>query len=343
MRCTDNNRRKRMRARRRRQKRILRIMILCLLLLIGGAVYLFVSKFTGGKALAAKYEAEHYNASIYKGKLFAEDLCVVSEDIDSPSGPDTSSLTSAGLFDVEGANTQFAFNVHEELYPASVTKILTALLAIENADLSEEVTTEIGAEDFAPDESVANIRRGDMLTLDALLYGLLLESGNDCAEAIAYHVAGSLEDFADMMNERAAELMATNTHFKNPSGLHDDDHYTTAYDVYLIFNECIKHEEFVKIIGTDSYTADITGADGVKRSLVWKPSHFYAQQKASLPSAADVVGGKTGTTKKAGNCLVLLNRTKEGRPFISVVMGAETKDILYADMTKLINGIAVSE
>ncbi len=343
MRCTDNNRRKRLRARRRRQKRILRTMLLILFLMIGGAGYLFIHMLVGGKTLAAKYEAEHYNASVYKGKLFAEDLCVVSEDVEHSAGPDTSALTSAALFDVDGANTQFAFNVHEELYPASVTKILTALVAMEHADLSEEVTTEVGAEDFAPDESVAKIKKGDMLTLEALIYGLLLQSGNDCAEAIAYHVAGSLEDFAKMMNERAAELMATNTHFTNPSGLHDDDHYTTAYDIYLIFNECIKHEEFVKIISADSYIAEITGADGTKRSLKWEPSHYYAHGQAKLPKAADIVGGKTGTTKKAGNCLVLLNQAKDGRPFISVVMGAETKDILYTDMTALINGINASE
>ena len=117
---------------------------------------------------------------------------------------------------------------------------------------------------------------GDLLTLRDLLYGLMLPSGNDSAVAIAEYVGGTEENFMEMVNEEAQNLMATGTHFVTPNGLHDEDHYTTAYDMYLIFNEAVKYDEFVDIISADSYTAQITGADGAVRSVTWEPTSFYA-------------------------------------------------------------------
>ena len=198
------------------------------------------------------------------------------------------------LFDLEGKKTDFAYNVQERLYPASTTKIMTALLAIENADLEDKVTISANADarTFAADESTCGIKEGDEMTLEDLLNGLLLHSGNDNAVAIAEHGSGSIEEFAKLMNERAESLMATGTHFTNPSGLHDENHYTTAYDLYLIFNECIKHPEFVGIIQSSSYTANIKGADGTLRQETWEPSHFYAQGEAVPPENASIIGGK---------------------------------------------------
>ena len=220
---------------------------------------------------------------------------------------------------------------------------MTALVALENGNLSDVVTVNVDESDFAADEQTCGLKRGDQLTLEALLNGLLLHSGNDNANAIAEYIGGSVEEFAKMMNKKAAELMATGTHFVNPSGLHDDDHYTTAYDIYLIFNECVKNEDFVDIIDKKDYKAEITGADGTKREVTWEASNYYAQGTVELPEHAKIIGGKTGTTKKAGNCLVLLNESQDGKPYISIVMGAKSKDLLYQDMTTLIQGIASTE
>ena len=172
-----------------------------------------------------------------------------------------------------------------------------------------------------------------------LLYGLLLVSGNDSAVVIAEHIAGSVEGFAAMMNEQAKELRAVNTNFTTPHGLHDENHYTTAYDLYLIFNECMKNEEFLNIISAASYTAEITGADGNLRQEAWEPTNFYARGAAELPYGATVIGGKTGYTGEAGNCLVLLNQDDENNPYISIVMGADSKPLLYEDMSAIINQI----
>ena len=201
---------------------------------------------------------------------------------------------------MNNAETDCAYNIHKKIYPASTTKILTALVALENGNLSDTVTVadEADSGKFAADEQTCGIKAGDQLTLEDLLNGLLLYSGNDNAVAIADHIAGSTEKFAEMMNAEAKKLMATNSHFVNPSGLHDDNHYTTAYDLYLIFNECIKHDDFVKIINSSSYTAHITGADGTKRDVKWEPTNYYAKGEATPPDNVTIIGGKTGTADK---------------------------------------------
>ena len=295
--------------------------------------------------VVAAYEEENYNKDIYRGSLFAGDLCTATEDIMPEGVLDPSTLHSAALFDVNRQTVDYACRIHERLYPASTTKILTALVAIKNSDLSATVTVpqEADVSNFAWDEKTCGIKAGDQLTLSDLLHGLLMESGNDTAVAIAVHVAGSTEAFSQMMNEEAQRLMATNTHFVNSNGLHDTEHYTTAYDLYLIFIECIKHQEFVDIINTKQYTAQITGADGSVRQSDWAQTNFYATGKAEQPAGAAVIGGKTGTTDQAGNCLILLNQAPDSSPYISIVMGADTKDLLYQDMTALINGISANE
>ena len=192
---------------------------------------------------------------------------------------------------------------------------------------------------FAADEATCGIKAGDKITLSDLLYGLLLHSGNDNATAIAEYVGGSMDGFAEMMIKEAAKLMATGTHFVNSNGLHNDNHYTTAYDLNLIFNECIKHDDFVKIIMAKSHTAKVTGNDGTVRSITWEPTNFYATGDAKKPDNVTVIGGKTGTTQLAGNCLILLTKDKNDHPYISIVMKADTKPLLYKDMTAFVEAI----
>ena len=290
------------------------------------------------------YEAEHYNKNLYTGELFASDLCVASENVAFQGAPDPAGLHAAGLFDVEDGKVDFAYNLHDRLYPASTTKIMTALVALKKGNLTDMVTVQADADaaNFAADEKTCGIKAGDQMTLGDLLHGLLMESGNDAAVAIADYIGGNSEQFA-MMNEEAQALMATKTHFLNSNGLHNENHYTTAYDLYLIFNECIKHDEFVDIINTAEYTANITGADKTMRQVTWKQTNFYALGEAELPQSATIIGGKTGTTEPAGNCLILLEKDSSGRPYISIVMGADTKSLLYQDMTAIINGIGQQE
>ena len=256
----------------------------------------FLSGCGKSEEVTAVYETENYNKDIYKGSLFAEKLCVTSQNVALEGAPDASSLHAMGLFDVNNQKVDCAYNIHERLYPASTTKIMTALVAMKYADLSAVVTVSADASsiNFAADEKTCGLKTGDQLTLLDLLRGLLMESGNDAAVAIADHVAGSSEAFAQMMNDEARSLLATNTHFINSNGLHDVNHYTTAYDLYLIFNACIQHEEFVEIINTKQCTVQITGADGKVRQADWKQTNFYATGETALPQNAVIIGGKTG-------------------------------------------------
>ena len=287
------------------------------------------------------YETENYNKNLYQNSLFAEQLCVASEDVEIADFDGDSMLYAAGLFNIDSQEVEYAYHIHDRIYPASTTKILTALVALKNSDPEDIVTvsSNAAASSFGIEDQVCGLQEGDQLTMESLLYGLLLYSGNDNAIAIAEYIGGSVEGFAELLNEQAAELMATNTHFTSPNGLHDDNHYTTAYDMYLIFNECIKNEKFMTIISASQYTADITGADGSVRQITWEPTSYYARGLATLPDGAVVVGGKTGYTGEAGNCLILLDEDATGTSYISIVMGAETKTQLYEDMTALINQI----
>lgn len=317
--------------------------VILILLCMTAGVLCYV-KFTDEKpeALVSAYEKEQYMKPLYRAdSLYAQELCVASEDVWLEGAADMAGVHSAALFDVGGATVDFSHRIHERLYPASTTKILTALVAIRNGNLSDMVTVSenAAAAVFAEDEQTCGLEAGDTLTLQDLLYGLILYSGNDNAVAIAEHVAGSMEAFADMMNAQAAELMATNSHFVNSNGLHDEEHYTTAYDLYLVFNECIKHQEFLDMISVSSYVAKITKADGTVSDMELKPTNYYASGETAMPSKASVIGGKTGTTDQAGNCLILLNEDMQQNRYISVVMGAETKEILYQDMTSMIEAI----
>ena len=167
----------------------------------------------------------------------------------------------------------------------------------------------------------------------------MIPSGNDAANAIAVHMSGSLESFAERMNEKARELGATHTHFKNPNGLTDPEHYTTAYDLYLIFNEALKLPKFREVIGADSYTASYRDADGNTVSKTWKVGNWYQNGEEKAPQGVTVLGGKTGTTQAAGYCLIMAERDESGREYISVVLKAENRQGLYDNMTNIITKI----
>lgn len=318
--------------------------MLLFVILLGISIKLLIPELFKQEEVVQVYEAAHYNTSVYRGTLLADSYCVTTQDValkDTAEKLDPTGFTEGALFDVDAAKVDYAQNIFEKLYPASTTKILTALIALERTEMTDVVTVaaEAGVDRFAADESTCGIEGGDKLTMKDLLYGMLLESGNDNAAAIACYISGSMEKFADLMNEKAEELLATHSHFVNSNGLHDEDHYTTAYDLYLIFNECIKHQEFIDIINTASYTATITSADGTERAMEWAPTNYYQQGISEAPEGVTVIGGKTGTTDEAGSCLILLTKDHNQHPYISIIMGADTKDTLYQNMTTILSTI----
>lgn len=224
----------------------------------------------------------------------------------------------------------------KRMYPASTTKVMTALVALKYGNLTDEVTV---TEDSVINEagaSLAGIHPGDVLTLDQLLYGLMLPSGNDAANAIAIHVGGSVENFVKMMNEEAKRIGAVDTNFVNSNGLSDENHYTTAYDLYLIFNEALKDPRFANYAGCASYNVTYTAADGSQVTKNWRNGNRYITGQVAAPYGVAVEAGKTGTTLAAGSCLVISSANDKGNRYISVVLKSKNRADLYDNMSKLL-------
>ena len=266
--------------------------------------------------------------------LFAADLCVPTNSVQEE---DTSITAEAGgLFDLSDKTVRYSKNLFEKLYPASTTKVMTALLVLEEGTLSDTVTVTEDAVITEAGASLCGIKPGDQLTLEQLLYGLLIPSGNDAANAIAVHMSGSVAAFTEKMNERALELGATQTHFMNPSGLSDENHYTTAYDLYLIFNEAMKYPLFREVIGTSGYTAAYADGDGKPVEKTWNVGNWYQKGDREAPEGVTVLGGKTGTTQAAGYCLIMASKDEQDQEYISVVLKAGNRPALYDNMSNII-------
>ncbi len=269
---------------------------------------------------------------------FSANLCIPGEESTSENeideGPD--SYAAAMLFDLKGRKTLYCKNPYERLYPASMTKVLTAVIAMENCDMDQVLVADENCVLTDNDVQKIRLKPGDTMTLDQALHILLIYSANDVANLIAVNVGGSLDGFAEMMNREALALGATNSHFVNPSGLHDDDHYTTAYDMYLIFNKAISYGKFIEIISMSDYSTVYHGASGEDIPFECEATNRFLNGKYPTPQNATVIGGKTGTTQAAGACLVQLAKDASDNSYISVVMRAEGVETLYKKTSSLL-------
>ena len=212
---------------------------------------------------------------------------------------------SAIVMDVETGRVLYEKNIHLKLPMASTTKIMTALLAIENIPLDKKV--KINEKAVGIEGSSIYLRANEEVKAIDLIYGLMLRSGNDAAEAIAYEISGSIEEFAKLMNNKAKELGASNTNFVNPHGLHDYNHYTTSYDLGLITREALKNSTFKEVVKSKFWTADRNGY-----------KHF-ANKNKSLDICEGGDGVKTGYTMKSGRCLVS-SATRNDMQLIAVTL-----------------------
>lgn len=209
-------------------------------------------------------------------------------------------------------------NADEQKFPASTTKIMTAILTLENASLTDKVTAE--ASDFehvTADSSNADIKEGETVTVEDLLYALMLPSANEAAYMLARHIGGTWENFVDMMNTKAEQLGCTGTHFSNPCGLHQDDHYTTARDLLRMAQYAMKDETFADIVSTVQHLMDPTNMHPERKIFTTNELIFSSYQPWAYGYCTGI---KTGHTSQAGNCLV--SSAKKGKSELySVVMG----------------------
>ncbi len=235
-------------------------------------------------------------------------------------------------------------NAYKKMYPASTTKILTAILILENCNLDDIATVSPNALELIPTGYVtAPLQPGEEMSVKDLLYALMVKSANDAAVVLAEHVSGSIEEFSELMNNKAKELGCKNTHFVNPNGIHNSEHYTTAYDLYLMANYSMKNEIFRKLVSTTSYTLPATNQYPNADRTFTTTNEIL---KVNNNNRADnyyykyAIGIKTGYTKQARNCLVSA-AVRDNLSFISVILdGGTTDDGLserYLDTINLFN------
>ena len=264
-----------------------------------------------------------------RASFFAEDLCVITDSVSNNTMIDTSQSEAVLLCDLNDHQVLYNKNSTEQLNPASLTKVMTAIIALKYGNLDDMLTASSNVTIQESGASLVGISPGDTMTLSQALHALLIASGNDAAVMIAEYISGSVDQFVELMNTEALELGATNCHFMNA-------HYVTAYDMYLIFNEAIKYDEFIQIISSNEYTGVYHDAQGEPKELTLKSTNNFINGNHSVPGGVVVIGGKTGTTSAAGNCLVLLSKDSYGNPYISVILKCTQRDYLYDEMYDLI-------
>lgn len=337
----DESSRRRIRRRRNKRKRFIQLVlqfVVLFSLLIAGGLYLYFNQAI--KTPVLDYEAVNYPTPQVETTLFATDLCVEADDVSNVSFSATDSLYGSGLFNLQDKTVLYAQDIHKKLYPASTTKLMTFYLGLKYGDMDEVITVSETGVQVPSGSSRAWLNVGDQLTFKDLLYSMMIQSGNDSAKIVGEVISGSEEEFAKLMNEEARLLGATNSHFVNAHGFHDDNHYTTVYDLYLIMNACLQYDECKEIISTNHHSATITQKDGTTRLGEWWQTNNYLTGKSKVPEGVNVIGGKTGTTSNSKCCLVLLSTDENDVPYVSIILGAPSKVALYNNMSSLISTIA---
>ncbi|MDB5083938.1 MAG: hypothetical protein JWN30_824 [Bacilli bacterium] len=230
---------------------------------------------------------------------------------------------SGVLVDLQTGQLLWSKNPHLHEYPASITKIITAELALEHSALTDQVITPKQATEVEGNR--VYLLSGESVTMKQMLYGLLIDSGNDAAVAIADHISGTVSSFADLMNEKAKSLGATDTHFVTPNGLHDPNHYSSAYDMALIARDAMKNAEFRTIVSTKTYSWHSQGWDAELDNL-----------NQMLWTYDGATGIKTGFTDQAEQTIVV-SATRNGRQLLAVLMHSSTQNLIHQDAARVLD------
>ena len=295
-----------------------------------GFLLLFLLIFTSVTVFAEEYddysEEEEYIPETYYDPIQTNSL---------PGWPQGQPVQAAAavVMDLDTDTFLYAKNITDTHYPASITKIMTTLVALEHAGLDDVIACGEEVYDIEEDSSNLGIQPGEHLTMRQALYGLMLESANDLGNAIAVYVAGSIDGLAQMMNEKAQQLGCVNTHFTNPHGLHSEAHYTCAYDMAKIAQAAYENEAFREIVTTREYS--IPPTDIVEEERVFA-NHQKLMQPSSDYFQPWCTGGKTGFTSDAWNTLVTFGE-QNGLRLVCVLLRENGADKSYTETTALMN------
>ena len=267
--------------------------------------------------------AEEKTSSVQKqeAKPSKEPTLVVKSDKDTATIPADFQSPNIIVIDCDEKKVVAARNANERHYPASTTKIMTLLVAVENAkDFNDTFTMSYEITDplYVTNTTVAGFRDGEEITVTDMLYGAILPSGADACIGLAITIAGSEEKFVELMNKKARELGLKNTHFVNSSGVFDERHYTTAADMAVIIRAAMQNELCRKVLSTYQYTTAKTpqSPDGIALT-----STLFSYMYGTEPEGADILGGKTGFTSEAGYCIATFGETDGGKEYVCVTLG----------------------
>ena len=286
-------------------------------LTLGADDYIIVPFFSNDLGTSTELQTNSANSHSETGESESENnvFSEINVDLEHLYSP------YAILVELDSGNVLAEHNSEDKIYPASLTKIMTAVLAIENTDdLSQTVTLpyDIFEPLYEENASMAGFQPGEEATLKDLLYGILLPSGAECCMAFADRIAGSEEAFVDMMNEKAAEIGMSNTHFCNATGLHNPDHYSTVKDISVLLKYALQYEDFRQAFSSSRYSTRPTNQhpDG----FTFRSTMFKYMESTEVVGG-EIIGGKTGYTEEAGLCLASLAEV-DGKEYILVTAKA---------------------
>ena len=271
---------------------------------------------------------------------FAKDLCFSTADITPTSVANgVADAKSVVLFSLSDTDVLYSKNAYEQLAPASLTKIMTAYVALKYGNLSQPLVATSAVTITESGAQLCGLKPGDTMTLEQALKIMLVYSANDAAMLIADCIGGNVDRFVELMNEEAKLLGATGTHFSNPHGLTEETHFSTAYDLYLILNAAMQNQTIWEIVQLQEYQTSYNDANGKVKEFNKKTTNLFLRGDYTSPANVTVVGGKTGTTKAAGHCLMLYALSDDNKPYIAIIMGASSTEGLYTGMIDLLDEI----
>lgn len=315
---------------------LLSILLIGTLLLGGCGSYKELFLYSKGSA-ASDIRSFVTDSSAYAANPLSDNVCIIPVSDVGQNADDA--ITAAGALQVDITDNRMLFSkgIYDKLYPASLTKLATAIVCFKYGNMSDTVTVSNTAANLnVPGAKLCFLREGDTINFETLLTSFLVYSGNDAGVALAEHISGSEKEFTKLMDKELKRIGCIDTNFVNCHGLPDDNHYTTVYDIYLMLNELAQYDKFLEITSIDSYTAKFKDKTGKDITKVYESTDKYLTGEQKLPKGVKILAGKTGTTSAAGYCLAVLSERKTGHRYISVVMKAPTSEAVYSQMSKLL-------
>ena len=264
---------------------------------------------------------------------------IIPNDKSSLSFDFAQNNNSIALFDMTNNKVLYSNNIFDTKYPASLTKLLIAYIILEKNTLDDIVVISESAVNLDYDSQSCNFLAGDKVRVIDLLSAMLIYSGNDSANALAEYITTDSYELEKIMNDKLNSLGATNSYFDNPSGLHSYNHFSSAYDIYLIFNKCLQYDTFKNIINKSSYSCNVIHSNQIEEQYTWESTIYYYNGLASFPLNYNLLGGKTGTTDEAGACLTIYFKDKNNNEYIAIFLNATSKEELYNNISILVESI----